>query len=108
MDTKKIFEGSDELAAKARAFVEAAGAFFGEMAKTGNGLDLALMELDKVSEGLGVDYDAPVMDAYKKVYRPITAGEIANANKEMTQAIAGEKWVEGFMTCVQLIMMFKP
>lgn len=107
MNAKNLFDGSGDLATKARAFVEATGAFLGEMAKSGESLDIAMMELDQ-STGGGVDYDAPVLDAYKKTYRPISPSEIANANREMTQAIAGEKWVAGFMQAVQIMMMFRP
>lgn len=108
MDINSIFAGNDNLGQKARAFVEAAGAFLGELSKTGNGLEVALMELDNSGSGINVNYDAPVLDAYKKTYRPITASEIAIANKEMSQALAGEKWTEGFLACAQLMMALRP
>lgn len=105
MNTNQVFNGTDDLAAKARAFVEAAGVFIGELAKTGDGLEVAVASLDQ-SDPTNVDYDAPVLDAYKKQYTPITASDIATANKQMSEAIAGEHWIGGFLTAVQLFMLF--
>lgn len=107
MDLKNVFGGTDDLALKARSFVEATGAFVGELAKTGQDVEVSMLELDNTGDPTAIDYDAPVMDSYKKTYRPISASEIAKANKQMAEALAGENFVEGFLTAVQLIMMFK-
>jgi hypothetical protein len=103
MNIQEIFNLGGPLAEKAKEFVRTTAVFLDELAKNGQHLDLN--SLNNVSTG--VDYDAPVLDSYKKQYTPITPGEIMEANKKMSEAIAGEKWVEGFMACVQLVLMAK-
>jgi len=104
MTIQDILSKGGEIEANAKAFIQASATFFDTLAK--NNLTLDLGQAD--SSSVNVDYDAPTQDAYKKTYRPIDSSEIIQANKEMTEAISGEKWVEGFITCVQLIMMFAP
>lgn len=103
MNLQEIFAQGGPLAERAKDFVKASAVFVEELAKSGHSLDLNQLNNSSVSGG--VNYDAPVLDAYKKQYTPIKPSEIVQANKEMAESLAGEKWVAGFMAAVQLMMM---
>ena len=53
-----------------------------------------------------VDYDSPPEASYQKTYKPITADDIVQMNKTMQNALRGENFIEGFLTCLQIIAMF--
>jgi len=96
-------EPDTNLGKSARAFVEAAAKFIEELAK--DNVDLEFGEADDTTNV--IDYNAPVSDSYKKTYKPITASEIVEANRQMSQAIAGEKFIAGFIAAIQLFLMVK-
>ena len=104
MTLEELFAIGGPLAATARKFVEASADFLGELSKNNITLDLGPSN-ETTNE---VDYEAPSSEAYKRTYKPITASEIIQANKSMTENISGEKWVAGFLACVQLILIAKP
>ena len=91
------------LGVSARGLVVAAAKFIEELAK--NNIELDFGEADNTTNE--IDYNAPVSDSYKKTYKPITTTEIIQANKSMSEAISGEKWIAGFMTMVKLLLMAK-
>lgn len=63
--------------------------------------------IDVPATGPTVNYDDDDgLGNYGKTYTPITPADIIAANKAMTEAIAGEKWLDGFVACLQIIMMF--
>lgn len=108
MELDKVLESgtpqpTTDLGKAARAFVSAAAVFVGELAR--NNIDLDFGEAEDTSNT--IDYDAPVSDSYKKTYKPISASEIVQANKDMSEALAGEKYVEGFLACIKLMTMVK-
>jgi len=103
MTLDELFQRKDELGDEARKWIESTAAFLKTLSE--HNLDLEFGASDGTSAE--VDYDAPAEDAYKKTYTPIKASEIVEANKQMTEAISGEKWVDGFVTMVKLLLMAK-
>jgi len=102
MTIQEIMTAGGPLAAAAENFVKTAAVFIGELSKNNLSLDLGpANNTDNV-----IDYDAPASDSYKRTYAPITAEEIILANKKMAEAISGERFIDGFIACVQLMMMF--
>ena len=95
--------GTAELGASARNFVTAAAKFIEELAK--NEVELDFGEAENTSNE--IDYNAPVSDSYRKSYKPITTTEIVEANKNMSEAIAGEKWCEGFLMAIKFMLLVK-
>lgn len=101
MTIEEIIAQGGPLAEKARKFVEAFAAFLDELAR--NNLSLDFGPANETTNQ--IDYNAPTIGAYRRTYKPITAEEIVKANKAMTEAIAGEKWVAGFLTFAALLML---
>lgn len=101
---EQIVAQGGPVAEATRKFVESAAVFLSELAQNNITLDIGPSD----STENKIDYSAPTLDSYRKTYKPISATEIIEANKKMTEAISGEKWFAGFMTAVQLIMMFRP
>ena len=102
MDLKTLFEDVN-VGAAAKKFVEDFAKFLEKLSE--NNVELDFGEADDTSNE--IDYTSPAADSYKKTYKPITTTEIAEANKAMSEAISGEKWVEGFMAAIQLMLMAK-
>lgn len=101
MDINTILQSPDALGDSARKWVEVTAEFIGQLSSHNIELNFGPTNDTDVE----VDYDAPASAAYKRTYTPITTSEIVTANKDMTEAISGEKWVDGFVTAVQFIMM---
>ena len=104
MTINEILSQGGDVEASAKAFIKASATFLETLSKNNLTLDMGSAN----SSDVNVDYDAPVMDSYIKTYRPIDASEIITANKEMAEALAGEKWISGFLTCVKLFLLFAP
>lgn len=104
MTINEILSKGGDLEVNAKAFIKASSVFIDTLAKNNITLDMGVSD----SSAVDIDYDAPIESVYKKTYRPIDSSEIIKANKEMSEAISGEKWISGFVTCIQLIMMFAP
>jgi len=101
MTLEEIFKQEGEMAKEAKRWVQATATFIKVLSE--HGIELDFEKTDDTSTD--VDYDAPADAAYKRSYTPIKASDIAQANKAMTEAIAGEKWMEGFRVAVQLIVI---
>jgi hypothetical protein len=104
MTLEEIFAQGGPIADAARKFVEASAAFLAELSK--NNLTLDFGPSDNTDND--IDYDEPASASYRRTYKPITAAEIVQANKAMTEAISGEKWVEGFLTLAALLLVARP
>lgn len=102
MTIQEILAKGGDVEKYAKAFISSSAAFIDVLAKNNLSIDLGVADTSSVT----IDYDAPASASYKKTYRPLNSSEIIQANKEMAEALAGEHWVDGFMTCVQLVMMF--
>lgn len=104
MTIQELLAQGGDVAASARKFVEATAAFVGELSK--HNLSLELGEANTTENY--IDYSAPTIDSYKKTYKPITATEIIEANKKMSEAISGERFLDGMIAAIQLMLLFKP
>ena len=101
MTLQEILNDPGKLGQAAREFVEQAAAFIEALAE--NDLTLEFGPADGTENK--VDYDAPVSAAYVKSYKPIAASEIVSANKEMSEALAGENKVAGFVAAIKLFAL---
>jgi len=100
MTLEELFKQEGDLAKQAKLWVQATSTFIKVLSE--NNIELDFGKADDTSTD--VDYDAPAEEAYKRSYTPIKSSDIAEANKSMSEAIAGEKWVEGFMAAIKLMM----
>jgi len=103
MTLQELFDNVGEIGDISKDFLKAFAKFIDVLAENNIEIDFTGSE---TSENV-IDYESPASESYKKTYKPITASEITKANKEMSEAIAGEKWVEGFIACVQLMLLAK-
>ncbi|MBU0959828.1 MAG: hypothetical protein KKB31_07815 [Nanoarchaeota archaeon] len=99
MKLEDVLNDPGKLGEAAREFVEIAAKFVEQLAKHDLTLEFGLSD---GTENV-VDYDAPVSDAYRRDYRQITRMQIAQASKEMSEALAGENRVAGFVAAVKVL-----